>query len=740
MNVLLAAIVALHLTLAQEERQVTLEFPDGSPRERFTVVVDAEGRSVRHGGATRWHANGQTAALGGYRQGERQGAWTFHHENGTKRASGRFQSGMQIGRWTYWTEAGRPDAGLSGVYLIDATPHARGSRLHGQRQGRWQFFGTGGSLALEGHYLNDTPDGIWKVFHPDGSLEPELGSGVYRLGIRVGPLPDEELASGRPLIADLKDCLHALPPPDVDEDELQDLAAELEQWVFPRGGGEPASTAPLIFRGRAVIPVVLRRLAGLELAHPEHVRIGARLVQDLLVPLHSGFGFPWRAENDAPDQAENRGAILRWHTLWDWTRENSAFHSLVLPLARPSKNAAPLESNPLLQTLPPELRAETPALYAWRFGPVPTSRSIAENEAAVSRALGWLLRHQDPTGRFSAHSFSRRCSGSKCDGPGHPDRDVEVTALALLALLGDPDPGRRVRNADSIIRAVEWLISTQNPDTGAWAVPYTLRDEQRGEEYLAISGHTLNDTALASLALCEAFLLYGHPGGALDRATRKAIAYGQSARNADQAWGSRAPPDGTNELFVTGWMTMAQITADKAGIELDPLMRHGVASYLEELTDPLTGRTGYWIRGGRTFREETLEERWPAAMSEESTALAMLCRLLLGESAEHSQALQRGAALLLRRPPVFDEQQGTIDYRYWFFGTQSLSLIGGDPWKEWSPRLRGAVVQTQWRSDCAEGSWDPQLDPFGHRGGRVYATAILALTLEATLRYCGEGL
>ena len=46
---------------------------------------------------------------------------------------------------------------------------------------------------------------------------------------------------------------------------------------------------------------------------------------------------------------------------------------------------------------------------------------------------------------------------------------------------------------------------------------------------------------------------------------------------------------------------------------------------------------------------------------------------------------------------------------------------------------------TLWQHQHTEGeragSWDPQVDPWGHIGGRVYSTALMTLTLEAFYRY-----
>ncbi len=60
---------------------------------------------------------------------------------------------------------------------------------------------------------------------------------------------------------------------------------------------------------------------------------------------------------------------------------------------------------------------------------------------------------------------------------------------------------------------------------------------------------------------------------------------------------------------------------------------------------------------------------------------------------------------------------------------------GGGLWKEWNDRLKDALMATQRTSVspttpiCARGSWDP-IDEWSVTGGRVYTTALGALTLE----------
>jgi hypothetical protein len=51
--------------------------------------------------------------------------------------------------------------------------------------------------------------------------------------------------------------------------------------------------------------------------------------------------------------------------------------------------------------------------------------------------------------------------------------------------------------------------------------------------------------------------------------------------------------------------------------------------------------------------------------------------------------------------------------------------------------MKNALVPHQHtgKDGCRNGSWNPEVDRWGFEGGRVYATAINALTLEVYYRY-----
>jgi hypothetical protein len=71
---------------------------------------------------------------------------------------------------------------------------------------------------------------------------------------------------------------------------------------------------------------------------------------------------------------------------------------------------------------------------------------------------------------------------------------------------------------------------------------------------------------------------------------------------------------------------------------------------------------------------------------------------------------------------------------YWHSATLAAFQVGGDLWQDWNAALKEAVVRHQRTDGDERGSWDP-VDSWGAEGGRVYATALLTLSLEVYYRY-----
>ena len=63
--------------------------------------------------------------------------------------------------------------------------------------------------------------------------------------------------------------------------------------------------------------------------------------------------------------------------------------------------------------------------------------------------------------------------------------------------------------------------------------------------------------------------------------------------------------------------------------------------------------------------------------------------------------------------------------------------MSGYEWDTWNRKMRELLVRTQVRNadQCANGSWMPDREGWGKRGGRIMQTALAALTLETYYRY-----
>jgi hypothetical protein len=122
------------------------------------------------------------------------------------------------------------------------------------------------------------------------------------------------------------------------------------------------------------------------------------------------------------------------------------------------------------------------------------------------------------------------------------------------------------------------------------------------------------------------------------------------------------------------------------------------------------------------------------------TAVAVLCRLFAGEG-RSTPIIKRGVDILMKETPQWTEGTSgkgganTINLYYWYYGSYAMFQFGGSLWKKWNEGMQAALLSTQRKGEIDEdGSWDP-IDEWGIAGGRVYATALGALTLEVYYRY-----
>jgi len=348
------------------------------------------------------------------------------------------------------------------------------------------------------------------------------------------------------------------------------------------------------------------------------------------------------------------------------------------------------------------------------------------SDDAVLSALKWLSRHQNDDGSWGVQGYAGRCGrihpGRCTPNPdsASADFDAGVTGLSVLAFLGagfshlSRDTHDGICFGDVVRKGLQWFVSHQDQD--GFLGPRTGHKE-------------MYNHAIGALAVTEA---YGLTGSSLfkDNA-QKAIDYLLLAQNGGKGWRYSAKC-GDNDTSVTGWAVMALKSAELSGIAFPRSAYDGARAWLDEVTEDSYGRSGYTFKGtGKVFCAHNQHFDHQEAL----TAISVMSRIFMDRKVDAK--VKAGAELLMRDLPAYGG--GRTDFYAWYYEALALFQYDGPTgpmWTRWSKSMLEAVVKPQnvRSSGCKDGSWEP-VDRWSCEGGRVYATAINALTLEVFYRY-----
>jgi hypothetical protein len=328
----------------------------------------------------------------------------------------------------------------------------------------------------------------------------------------------------------------------------------------------------------------------------------------------------------------------------------------------------------------------------------------APAEEPVVRREKWLGAHQSPDGRWEAEGFARWQSGKRVEaglvnGLGKPENDVAVTALAVFAFLG----AGNTSTSDGLGVAVLWGL-------------HWLRGVQDTEGRFAPTSHPTwaVQHALATMAMATDAQLSRAPESVASAQRAIDLAATSLARG-DAGWDSTAGPGGVEPV---AWLMLA-FHAGKHHRNTPP--EDAVLRVPADVRDDVLARVAGWAEGEATDARR---------------AAGVVALLLSGEDAKGAK-VRAAVERIERRRPEWRTDDPDLDFTHWYWATNALYQVGGPPWKRWNDAMTHAVVASQ-RMDgdyChVRGSWDP-IDRWGAQGGRVYATAMLALCLEVYYRY-----
>jgi hypothetical protein len=319
-------------------------------------------------------------------------------------------------------------------------------------------------------------------------------------------------------------------------------------------------------------------------------------------------------------------------------------------------------------------------------------------EAAVARALEWLVKQQGRDGLWSLQ-------GPYADG-GSQENRLAASAMALLALQGAGNTPREGKHRAAVARGWKALLAEQLSDGRFDVVPMPHH-------------HALYSHAQATIALCE---LYGMTRDeAFEVPARRAIAYAVEAQGPNGGWRYEAGKDG--DMSVTGWFLMALKSGEMAGIEIPRQTFAGLESFLDGVAVDAGARYGY---------RRDLPDVPPVQVTAAVSAEGLLCRQYLGWPRDDKRLVAGVELLLGSRLLDFENDKNLYA---WYYITQVTHHMGGEPWDRWNAAMREALPAEQVRRGREAGSWDPSLDKWGHIGGRLYATCFATYMLEVYYRH-----
>jgi len=317
------------------------------------------------------------------------------------------------------------------------------------------------------------------------------------------------------------------------------------------------------------------------------------------------------------------------------------------------------------------------------------------SENAVGLALAWLAHHQNPDGSWSFDHRKGPCQG-RCTNPGKMERgDIAATAIALLPFLGAGQTHIEGKYKKNVQAGLYYLINRMKITKDGGDLSY-----EQGVMY----GH-----GLASIALCEAYGMTKDTG--LAEPAQQAVNFIVYAQDPNGG-GWRYTPHQPGDTSVVGWQLMALKSAHMAYLNVPPKTIKGVVNFLNSVQKDSGAFYGY-VSPGR---------------GEATTAIGLLCRMYLGWKHDEP-ALGRGVEFLSDRGPM----QNNMYYNY--YATQVLHHYEGPEWKKWNDKMRDYLVEAQARSGHEQGSWFFGGDDASAQGGRVYTTAMCAMTLEVYYRH-----
>lgn len=337
---------------------------------------------------------------------------------------------------------------------------------------------------------------------------------------------------------------------------------------------------------------------------------------------------------------------------------------------------------------------------------------------AIDLALKWLNTHQDADGKWDAVGFGKHDNAVRTGANEH-GADVIVTGLALYTFLADGSTMRSGPYKDAVKKAVVWLRK-QRKANGAFGDETTV--------------NFVYGQAIATLAMGEAYFLSNYK--TLRKDVRKGIECLETYRHPQGGW--RNGKSGGADPSLTLWCTLAYMTAAD-DVEFTGVQA-GFAStgrWLGGLVDSETGRVKRVPVDRGPLGTSALKAN-PSLLEDERLASILFSQYAAGLDPSKTKGGMLAVKKLGEKLPEW--KKGEMSHYELFCASHVLyqgggKAWGGDAWETWSKAMDKVITKQQRDRVAAQaGSWNPD-GVWGKVGGRVYSTAMMALTLQSYYHY-----
>ncbi len=315
-------------------------------------------------------------------------------------------------------------------------------------------------------------------------------------------------------------------------------------------------------------------------------------------------------------------------------------------------------------------------------------------EAAVLRALAWLVANQNPDGSWGTQ-----------DKEGY-------AGLAILTFLAHGETTASEKYGSTVEKGIRFLVARQN-EKGEFAT---------GANAGGVYGH-----AIATYAISEAYGMTRIPSlkGVMERSIQVLID-GQKNHGGWIMYTFEGGDSARWDVSLSGFCIQAFKAAYIAGAE-NPGLKAAMDKSAEFLKERQREDGGFPYSARNPGRQPNM------------TAVGVLCLQLLGYSGDN--ATKSGLHFLRDADCSWQRPEGAPTYS-WYYVTQAKFHQGGAAWSSWNNKFAPTLIRNQ----NEDGSWlSPGLALTGDgvtrefRGNemnnKVYATTFAALSLQVYYRF-----